>query len=185
METLLGSLIAPGIVAALVAYVLNRRLEVRRQRRDYIGNYIDDARDEVREAAVLGVKYHAHIAPNKREALAAEIAIFEADLRSRLADIREDQMAGDLGIIQELKLAEEEFVGALTGGQFGSANGSPDPKQVSRTVAAATLLRRRMRELRLLRLDGEKPNSLAPVALLIFVVSLWIFLIGVSVGQHL
>lgn len=182
-DAFLWQIFAPGIVAALVSYSLGRKAEANRTQRDYVASYIDDAREEVRRLTLLAVRYHSRIEPDTRRGQEAEITMYEADLRARLADIRLDNETAHSVLVNQLRSAEADFISAITGGEFGSETTEADQRQASKVVGAGTLLRAKMRELRVQRLESENPGALASQALLIGAVVFLVFWLGTAMGS--
>lgn len=184
LEAVLRLFVAPLVVATLVTLILNRIAEGRKNKREYISTYIDEVRDEISALALLAVKYHFNQKGLDRHLVAHEIRLREADLRTRLVEVRLDDGRFCEPETTKVEIAEQNFISALTGGRFGASRGLRDDSQIRLIMASAVRLRRSLRELRLSRMAREPLDSVLASSLLIFFVSLLIFGAGVIFGRQ-
>jgi hypothetical protein len=148
LNSLVGSIIAPGFVAAVVAFILNTRDERHRTLRDYKTKFSDDTREDIRLAVAAGVAYFSCKDAAKLRELEAQVLLYESDVRSGLAAIRGECAGKTPENVLELKALEADFLDALTGGPFGSATLVPDLNHTRKLVGRASLLRSALAELR-------------------------------------
>jgi hypothetical protein len=164
-QALLASIVAPGFVAAVVAFILNTRDERRRTLRDYKTKFLEDTREDVRRAVTAGVAYFSCKDPKKLRELEAQVLLYESDVRSGLAAIRLDCEGQDQAIVLNLSEAEQSFLTALTGGSFGSAGPSPSLSNSQVLVGRGSILRGELAKLRRHQLSRARfGNHISKVA---------------------
>lgn len=183
MSSILSSIIGPGIIAAIVAFFLNRNDDRRKFERDQSNEFIDSARNDIREVVALASEYFSIADQSKRVTIEAKILMYESDLRITLSGIRSD-FSSSIKDIYHFGRAEQDFFSALTGGQFGTVFDGADFGQVRLVIGSGAVLRRRLREVRLAQsAQNNAPPRIMLFAILIVIV-LWSFSAGFNIGLN-
>lgn len=181
-----ASILAPGLVAALVSFWLNTRDERRRAVRDYHSKFLDETREDIRNAVNAGVAYFSCRENTQIRKLQAQVSLYESDIRSSLASIRSACTDKDEDFVSRLSALEVDFLSELTGGEFGTAEAKPDIKRTQRIVGQGSLLRGELARLRRHQLTngrfGTKLLRPAGFMIMLFVLILLTLLTGVFIG---
>ena len=188
-EAFIKSVLAPGFVAAVVAFLLNTRDERRRTLRDYTTKYLEDTREDIRLAVTVGVAYWSCGDQSKIRDLEAQVLLYESDIRSGLTAIRKNCDSNDRKVVLTLEKLEENFLDALTGGAFESAGRVPDLSKARMLVGHGSILRSELAKLRRQQLSRARMSTYFSKAtgfliLLLLLVGI-VFGIGVYVGVFL
>lgn len=136
--TLLGQLGVPALVAAGVTFLLNRRLERLRGRRELNTRVFDSARDNIRDLARLTSAYWSHDRSPADPEDETKILMIESDVRVDVAAVLEFALpeAKD-----EIESAIDDLIEAGTGGDYQSIDRKADIGRVRRIAGAAARLR--------------------------------------------
>lgn len=137
--TLIGQLGVPALVAALVTFFLNRRLERLRGRRELNTRVFDSARDNVREFARLTSAYWSRNRSDGDVEDETKILLAENDVRVDVAAIVELSPTVDKA---DIEAAIDDLIESATGGDYQSSERKADIPRIHRIAAAAARLRK-------------------------------------------
>lgn len=168
--------VGPAIVAALITFALNTRDERRRALRDHITSVFDETRSDIRQAVSAGVAYFHCDDVEKLPDLEAQVLIYESDVRSAIAAIREACSDDELDAA-DLTALEGSFLDALTGGQFGSAH-SIDPDRARQIIGLGTRLRSAVGQLRRRQLSSQQSRGLSGAGLFVLLAAFGLVVYG-------
>lgn len=169
MGELVKFLLAPGLVAAFITFVLNTRDERHRTAREFHTKFFDETRSDIRGAVNAGVEYFSNSDDAKMPGLQAAVLLYEHEIRTSLAAIRRSCGEGDKNLVYSLEHLESDFLDYLTGGEFGSATAVQDDSRVRMIVGQGALLRGELSKLRRNQLEaarfGLSPSIMAVLSL--------------------
>ena len=132
-----GQLIVPAVVAAIVTFLLNRRLESRRGKRELNSRAFDTARESVAKFAELTSLYWTRGSNESDVERETRIMLAESDLRINVTDAIELVSSANHELLQT---AFDDLLRFGTGGQFQSSGRNADIARCRRISGAAALL---------------------------------------------
>jgi hypothetical protein len=132
----------------VVSFILSSRAERGRAHRDYITRLSDSVREDIRKAVECGIAYFSSSDQLQRPALEAAVLLYESELRSGIASIRETCTLKRSDLWGKIDKRQAEFISALTGGSFGSKDAMRDIPRCKEIAGQGSTLRSELGKLR-------------------------------------
>jgi len=156
---LLGLVVGPAIIAAIITWRVNVILDRRRAEREFLAKAFEQAASDVRIAIQAGVEYYSSESASNRKLIEARVLMLEQETRVSVSLIAEFAEQNNR-FTRELDDRLAAFLKALTGGSFQDTLGGVSAEQAKMVVFTGALLRKLLTRHRWLQIRRADKHGL-------------------------